>query len=115
MKKLFILPALAFLVMAVSVPVTIEKKERKFAKGFLNDTKSDLVKTVKGLSQAQLTFHSAPDRWSVEDCLKHIAAAEMGLRQLLDQNLQQAATPEKRADVKVSDEDLIKMIEDRTH
>ena len=115
MKKLFILPALAFLILAASHPDTIEKKERKFAKSFLNDTKSDLIKTVKGLSQAQLTFHSAPDRWSVEDCMKHIAAAEMGLRQLLDQNLQQAATPEKRSDVKVSDEDLIKMIEDRTH
>src|SRR5215831_5860010 len=105
MKKLFIVPVLALLIMAASDPVTIEKKERKFAKGFLNDTRSDLIKTVKGLSQAQLTFHSAPDRWSVEDCLKHIAAAEIGLRQLLDQNLKQAATPEKRSDVKVSDED----------
>jgi hypothetical protein len=115
MKKLFILPFLALLVLAASDPTTIEKKERKFAAGFLKDTKSDVVKTVKGLSQAQLTFHSAPDRWSVEDCLKHIAAAEMGLRQMLDQNLKQAATPEKRTEVKVSDEDLIKMVEDRSH
>jgi len=115
MKNLFILSALAFLILAASNPVTIEKKERKFAKSFLSDTRSDLIKTVKGLSQAQLAFHSAPDRWSVEDCMKHIAAAEMGLRQMLDQSLQQPATPDKRTEVKVSDEDLIKMIEDRTH
>jgi hypothetical protein len=115
MKKLFLFPVLAFLVMAASEPKSLEKKERKFARDFLKDTKTDLVKTVKGLSTAQLSFHSAPDRWSVEDCMKHIAAAEMGLRQMLDGTLKQPATPEKRSEVKVSDEDMIKMIEDRSH
>jgi len=115
MKKLLLFATLALLTMAASEPKSLEKKERKFARDFLKDTKTDLIKTVKGLSQAQLSFHSAPDRWSVEDCMKHIAAAEMGLRQLLDNNLKEAPTPEKRVDVKTSDEDLIKMIEDRTH
>ena len=115
MKKLFLFPVLAFLVIAASEPKSIEKKERKFARDFLKDTKTDLVKTVKGLSQAQLSFHSAPDRWSVEDCMKHIAAAEMGLRQMLDGILKQPATPEKRTEIKVSDEEVIKMVEDRTH
>jgi hypothetical protein len=115
MKKLLLFATLAFLTMAASEPKSLERKERKFARDFLKDTKTDLIKTVKGLSQAQLSFHSAPDRWSVEDCMKHIAAAEMGLRQVLDNNLKEAATPEKKGEVKTSDEDLIKMIEDRTH
>jgi hypothetical protein len=114
MKKLLLIPVFAFLAFSVTEPKSLEKKERKFAKDFLKDTRSDIVKTVKGLSDAQLKFKAAPDRWSVEDCLKHIAAAEMGLRQMLDNNLKQAATPEKRSEVKVADEDLIKMIENRT-
>src|SRR5438046_835629 len=115
MRKLLVLPILAFLVIAATEPKSIEKKERKFAKDFLKDTKADVVKTLKGLSDAQLNFHAAPDRWSVADCMKHIAAAEMGLRQMLDVDLKQAATPDKRADVKVTDDDLIKMVEDRSH
>jgi len=114
MKRLLLVPMLAFLAFATE-PSSIEKKERKFAKDFLKDSKSDVVKTVKGLSDAQLKFKTAPERWSVEDCLKHIAATEMALRQMLDNNLKQPATPEKRAEVKVSDEDLIKKVEDRSN
>ena len=115
MKKLLLIPMLAFLAFTITEPKSLEKKERKFAKDFLKDTRSDLVKTVKGLSDAQLKFKTAPDRWSVEECVKHIAAAEMALRQMLDGSLKQPATPEKRSEVKVSDEALIKMIEDRSH
>ncbi len=114
MKKLLLIPILAFIALAATEPASLEKKERKFAKEFLKDTKSDLVKTVKGLSEAQLKFRTAPDRWSVEDCMKHIAAAEMGLRQFLDNTVKQPATPEKRSEIKVTDEALIKMIEDRS-
>jgi hypothetical protein len=115
MKKLLFVPILAFVVLAAIEPGTLEKKERKYAKDFLKETRSDLTKSVKGLNEAQLKFKTAPDRWSVEDCMKHIAAAEMGLRQMLDNNLKQPATPEKRSEVKVTDENLIKMIENRTN
>ena len=114
MKKLLFVPVLALIAIAVLEPSTIEKKERKFAKEFLKETKSDLVKSVKGLSETQLKFKAAPDRWSVEDCMKHIAGAEMGLRQMLDNGLKQPATPEKRSEVKVTDDALIKMIENRS-
>ena len=113
MKKLFLIPIFAF-ISFVADPGSLEKKERKFAKDYLKETRSDLVKSVKALSETQLKFKAAPDRWSVEDCMKHIAAAEMGLRQFLDNNLKQPATPEKRSEVKVGDEELIKMIENRT-
>jgi hypothetical protein len=115
MKKLLFVPILAFVILAAIEPGTLEKKERKYAKDFLKETRSDLTKSVKGLNEAQLKFKTAPDRWSVEDCMKHIAAAEMGLRQMLDNNLKQPATPEKRSEVKVTDENLIKMIENRTN
>jgi len=114
MKTLLLVPILALLAFTISEPKSLEKKERKFAKDFLKDTKSDVVKTVRGLSDAQLKYKIAPDRWSVEECAKHIAAAEMGLRQMLDGSLKQPATPEKRSEIKVTDEQLIKMVEDRS-
>ncbi len=46
--------------------------ERKFAVDHLNQTRTDLINSVKGLSEAQLNFKPAPDRWSVLECVQHI-------------------------------------------
>ncbi|MEI9912730.1 MAG: DinB family protein [Bacteroidota bacterium] len=90
------------------------KKEKKSAAKFLKETKKEVAAAVKGLSEAQLKFKPAPDVWSVEECLKHIAVTEQALWGMADGNLKQAATPEKRSEVKLTDEDVIKRIEDRS-
>ena len=114
MKKLLLLLPFALL-MSFGINVdTLSKKERKFAKEHLKDTKKDLVKTVSGLSEAQLKFKPAPEKWSVEDCIKHIAMAEMGIWKMAQAHLAQAANPEKRADIKMTDEQLVKAIQDRS-
>jgi flavodoxin len=51
----------------------------------------------------------------VEDCIKHIAVTEQALWQMTEGNIKQPANPEKRADIKWTDEDVMKNIEDRTH
>lgn len=112
MKQVFLLPLIALI--SFSSPTTINKKERKFAKEHLKDTKKDLIKTVNGLSDAQLKFKAAPDRWSVEDCIKHIAAAEQLLWQTIENGLKQPANPEKRSEIKMTDEQLVKAIQDRS-
>lgn len=114
MKKLLLLPLLALLAFTVSDITPLEKKERKFAKELLKDTQKDFLKTTRNLSDAQLKFKSAPDRWSVEDCMKHIAASEAGLWQMIEANLKQPANPERRSEIKVTDDQLIKMIQDRS-
>ena len=93
----------------------ISKKEKKSAAKFLKETEKGVLYAVKGLSEAQLKFKPAPDRWSVEDCMKHIAATETGLWQLTEGTLKQTANPEKRADIKMTDEEVMKNIEDRSH
>lgn len=112
MKQLFLLPLIVLI--SFSSPSTISKKERKFAREHLKDTKKDLIKTVSGLSEAQLKFKAAPDRWSVEECVKHIAAAEQLLWQTIEGGLKAPANPEKRAEIKMTDEQLVKGIQDRT-
>ncbi len=42
----------------------------------LKDTEKNLKEQLKGLSEAQLKFKPAPDRWSIEECVKHIAMSE---------------------------------------
>ena len=66
-----------------------------------------------GMSDAQLNFKPAPDRWSMAECVKHIAVTEQGLWQMTDGALKQAANPEKRSEVKASDEQVVQMIESR--
>lgn len=93
---------------------TISKKERKYSITLMKDTKTDFLKAVKGLSEAQLDFKAAPERWSVKECAYHIAGAEKMLWGMLEGAMKASANPEKRAEIKVTDEQFVGMIQDRT-
>lgn len=93
---------------------SLTKKERKFATEHLKATKTDVVKAVKGLSEAQLNYRSAPEKWTVRECVYHIAISEKNLWGMLESSLKSAANPEKRSEIKMTDEQLVKMMEDRS-
>jgi hypothetical protein len=114
MKKAVLFFATCMLLSFSLADTTINKEERKVANDFLKETKNGVYEAVKGLSDAQLKFSPGPDRWSIEDCLKHIAITEQMLWGMVEGGLKAPATPEKRADVKMKDEDVIKNIENRT-
>jgi hypothetical protein len=120
-SKLFLFPfvflGLSFISIKDTVAPTegtLSKKERDYATKLLMDTKNDVLSKIQGLSEAQLKFKPAPDRWSVEECLKHIAVTEQALWQMTEGTLKQPANPDKRSEIKMTDEQLIAMIEDRT-
>jgi hypothetical protein len=79
----------------------------------MKNTKIALQEAVKGLSSGQLNYKTAPDKWSVQDCLYHIAASEKTLWSMLEASMKTPATPEKKKDLKVTDEQLLTMIESR--
>lgn len=54
--------------------------EKDKALQYLESTKKDVLDATKGLSPAQWNFKSAPDRWSIAECMEHIAAAEDFIR-----------------------------------
>lgn len=93
---------------------SISEKERKTATSLLKDTRADVLKSLKGLSDAQLNFKADPDRWSVKECMYHIAITEKSLWDMLEGSMKTAANPEKRSEIKVTDDQLIKMMEDRS-
>jgi hypothetical protein len=94
---------------------TMTATERTFVVQFLKETESDVFKSVKDLTQAQLNFKPAPEKWSVADCVKHIAASEKELWVMVQETLKQSENPDKRVEIKFSDKDLIKAVEDRSH
>lgn len=93
---------------------SISKSERKYASGLMKDTYKDAVNTTKGLSEAQLNFKAAPDKWSVTECMYHIAAAEKTLWAMFEGAMKTAANPEKRSEIKATDEQIVAMVQNRT-
>jgi hypothetical protein len=70
---------------------------------------------MKGLSATQLTYKTSADRWSVQECVYHIALSEKTLWAMLETSMKAGPTPEKKKDVKMTDEEVIKRNEDRTN
>jgi len=80
---------------------------------YLEATKKEVLAAVKGLSPAQWNFKPAPDRWSVAECMEHIASAEDFIRGLItEQVLKSPAAPGR--DVAKIDEGIIKGVPDRS-
>ena len=94
---------------------SLSKKERKFVSDQMKDTRNAVIKSVAELSESQLNFKPAADRWSVKECIYHLALSEKNLWQMLESALKSPANLEKRAEIKVTDDQVIKMIEDRTN
>ena len=113
MKKLSLLVATTLLFAFVNKPVSLTDAERKTATDLLQQTEKGVFDAVSGLSEAQLNFKPAPDKWSVLECVKHIAVTEQSLWQMTNGAIQAQANPEKRADIKSTDEQVIQMIESR--
>lgn len=113
MKKLPIF-VIAFLLLAFTSSNTpITDKERKVATELLSQTEQGVFNSLIGMSDVQLNFKPAPDRWSIAECIKHIAVTEQMLWQMTDAALKQAANPEKRSEIKATDEQVVQMIENR--
>ncbi|MDT3405084.1 DinB family protein [Mucilaginibacter terrae] len=90
-------------------------QEKDYASKLLQQTQTDAVKALADLNEAQLKFKPTADKWSIEECMKHIAAAEKNLWTMIEASLAKPANPEARAGIKFTDEELVKVVEDRSH
>jgi uncharacterized damage-inducible protein DinB len=96
-----------------SVDGTITDAERKMVTDYMKETKERLIKDVKGLTDEQLNFKASPESWSVAECLEHIAFSEGALFGMLQGTLKEAANPARRAEVKMTDDQVKGMIASR--
>jgi hypothetical protein len=72
----------AFVLFCASVTRAQEltQADKDKALQYLESTKKDVLDATRDLSPAQWNFKSAPDRWSIAECMEHIAAAEDFIR-----------------------------------
>lgn len=118
MKKLRLLLLMATGIgfMAFQPPAKkVVREDKTLLISQLQETRDNLLKEVQGLSDAQLEYKTAPDRWSVIECVEHITLIEKAIMEGEQQLVKQPANPEKRAEIKTTDEQIIKNVEDRSH
>ena len=97
-------------------PATLSADERDAALKNLQATHDAFLKSIAGLSDKQWKFKPAPDRWSVAEVSEHIAVSESGIFGFVHgQIMTSPAAPEKRAEVKVTDQQILTLVPDRSH
>ena len=82
-KQLRAAAAIAILACAGATAVRaqeVTQAEKERAIQYLEKTKQGVLDATKGLSDAQWNFKAGPDRWSIAQCVEHIAAAEDYIR-----------------------------------
>jgi hypothetical protein len=115
MKKVSLLLFVLLLLSIAAFGQTLAQADRDKGLKYLEQTRDGIVTATKGLSEAQLRFKSAPDRWSVAETLEHIALAEDFLLQnVTDKIMKSPAGPADR-DTAKADAMVLAMIPDRSH
>lgn len=99
-----------------SAPVTgpVTDSERSYAIDSLNATLANLKQSLEGLSADQLTYKPTADRWSITECVEHIALVEKGIYKAILAGMSVPADPARRATIRVSDVDVIKAVRSRS-
>lgn len=98
----------------ITINRSLTDAERNFAIQHLSDTKAYLENAINGLSEEQMKFKPSPEKWSINECLEHIAITETVIMTNVTSSFAQPANPEKRSEIKFTDEDIIKRLLDRS-
>jgi len=115
MKRLSVLSSALLLLGAAAFGQGLTQADRERGVTYLEQTRDGVVESVKGLSEAQMKFKAAPERWSVAETLEHIAKAEDFIFQnVTDQVMKAPAGPAGRDTAKI-DAMVLAMIPDRSH
>jgi hypothetical protein len=89
--------------------------DREKGVAYLQQTEDGVANSIKGLSQAQLKFKPAPDRWSVAETLEHIALAEDFILQNISDKIMKAPAGAATRDTAKADAAVLAMVPDRSH
>jgi hypothetical protein len=89
--------------------------DREKGVAYLQQTEDGVANSIKGLSQAQLKFKPAPDRWSVAETLEHIALAEDFIFQNISDKIMKAPAGAATRDTAKADAAVLAMVPDRSH
>ena len=94
---------------------TLSQADRYKGVQYLQQTREGVEAAVKGLSDAELKFKPAPDRWSVAETLEHIALAEDFLLQNVSDKVMKAPAGAADRDTAKVDGFVLAAVPDRSH
>src|SRR5690606_4056192 len=125
MKKLLLL-AVAFMALSFTNPAIIShtakpnrgvtvQNDKAFLLDYYQQTEDRLKEQLNGLNSEQLQFKPSADEWSISQCVEHIIKTEKMLFDMAKEALAKPANPDRKAEVKVTDQQLIEGITDRSH
>lgn len=114
MKTVIITLSLFTLVAFTGLRGSLSKAEREAAVAEMNSSHDHLLIALRNLSEEQLNFKSDSVSWSIAECVEHIAISEITFSEMIQGLLQTPANPRNRAEIKISDKELIAMIVDRS-
>jgi hypothetical protein len=87
---------------------------RKRLSHYCRSSKKGVLAATKGLSEAQWNFKPAPEKWSIAECMEHIAAAEDFILGQIEQGVMKApAAPDR--DIAKIDAGILAMVPDRSN
>jgi hypothetical protein len=115
MKKVALLFSTLLLLSAAAFAQSLTPTDRDRGVQYLEQTRDGVVAAVKGLSDAQMKFKSAPDRWSVAETLEHITVSEDFLFQNITNNIMKAPAGAPDRDTAKIDAFVLSAIPDRSH
>jgi len=115
LKKLSLfICTLLFLTTAV-FSQSLTQADRDKGVQYLEQTRDGVIAATKGLSDAQMKFKAAPDRWSIAETLEHITLAEDFLFQNVTDKIMKAPPGAANRDTAKIDAMVLAMIPDRSH
>lgn len=114
MKKILLI-AVVTIIGFTNANAQLTDAERTTAIAELTKTHDLLLTTIKGLNEEQLNYRSDVDSWSIAECVEHIAISENNIFGMAMGALETPADPSKRGDVKMTDEQLMSIIVDRSN
>lgn len=115
MKKILVSLLVLVSVSFTSADNTLTEAERTKATNELSKTAKHLKEATKGLSEAQLNFKSSPESWSIAECTEHIGISEENIFGMLLGCLKTTPDPTKRSEVKMTDDQILTVIVDRSN
>lgn len=81
---------------------------------YYNETLHNLEINVVGLTKEQMHFKPSEESWSISQCLEHIILTENMIFTGVKEGMNNPTNPERREEIKFTDEAILAMITDRS-
>jgi DinB family protein len=93
---------------------TVIANDLEQARQYFTQTRTRITAATNGLSDAQLRFKPAADRWSIVEILEHMALVHQRILSRVLEQLPQGAAPEPGRDSQLIDALVLEKIPDRS-